>query len=64
MLFRITWIDDDGNKVGEDGFDKQNVGAAIRAACSRLKMSPHLCPTETYGFYVSWYSIADKSKNI
>ena len=64
MQFRITWIDDNGSKVGEDIFSKGNMGAAIRAAALRIRQSYHLCPKETYGFYVSWNDLVDRAENI
>jgi len=54
LLFRIVWLDNDCAEVGEDIMLKDNMGAAIRAAASRIKMSPHLVPKETYGFFVNW----------
>lgn len=60
MLYRVVWLDNDCAEIGEDIFQKQNTGAAIRAACSRLKMSPHLCPKATYGFYVNWLNESDR----
>ena len=64
MLFKIIWIDDNGTKVGEDDISKQNMGLAIRSAALRMRQSFHLCPKETYGFYVTWTDLVDKSRNI
>jgi len=61
MLFRVVWLDDDCAEVGEDIFNKQNMGAAIRAAALRIRQSYHLCPATTYGFYISWLNEADKN---
>ena len=61
MLFKVVWLDDECAEVGEDVFNKQNMGAAIRAAALRIRNSYHLCPNSTYGFYVSWWDETDKA---
>ncbi len=61
-LYRVIWLDNNADKVGEDRLYKETVEIAMGVIGLRMYRSPHKIPDDAYGFIIDWATVEGRKE--